>query len=382
MTHLLSAAVHPSNYSTRQRPTNLLTFKPAALWRAALIGAMALTAAACGEATTEADASADDAPSQKASEVNVYSGRHYDSDIVLFDTFTEETGIKINVIEAGGDALIERIAREGDASPADLFITADAGILWRGEQRGIFRNNDNDALKARVPGQFRHPEGKWYGLSKRARIIIYNREMGLPEGFGRYDELADPANAGTICVRSSSNIYNQSLLASIIAHEGEEAAEKWARGVVANFARKPQGNDTSQIEAVAAGLCRLGIVNSYYVARFIGSDDADKAAIGDKLGVLFPDQEGRGTHINISGAGILTHAPNAANAEKLLEFLLRDESQQAFAIGNNEYPVVASVAPSGPVAALGAFRADDLPVAVLGANQHLAVQIFDRVGWP
>jgi iron(III) transport system substrate-binding protein len=382
MTHFLSSAVHPSKFSFRQRPLNLSAFNLAALWRAALIGAMALTAVACGEAMREADASADDAPSQKVGEVNVYSGRHYDSDIVLFDTFTEETGIKVNVIEAGGDALIERIAREGDASPADLFITADAGILWRGEQRGIFRSNDNEALKARVPAQFRHPEGKWYGLSKRARIIIYNREMGLPEGFSTYDDLADPANAGTICVRSSSNIYNQSLLASIIAHEGEEAAEKWASGVVANFARKPQGNDTSQIEAVAAGLCRLGIVNSYYVARFIGSDDAVKAAIGDKLAVLFPDQEGRGTHINISGAGILTHAPNAANAEKLLEFLLRDESQQAFAIGNNEYPVVASVAPSGPVAALGAFRADDLPVAALGANQHLAVQIFDRAGWP
>ncbi len=382
MTHPLSPAVHLSNFSIRQRPITLSAFKPAALWRAALIGAMALTAAACGEATREAVASVDDAPSQEAGEVNVYSGRHYDSDIVLFDTFTEETGIKVNVIEAGGDALIERIAREGDASPADLFITADAGILWRGEQRGIFRSNDNEALKARVPAQFRHPEGKWYGLSKRARIIIYNREMGLPEGFSRYDDLADPANTGTICVRSSSNIYNQSLLASIIAHEGEAVAEDWARGVVANFARKPQGNDTSQIEAVAAGLCRLGIVNSYYVARFIGSDDADKAAIGDKLAVLFPDQEGRGTHINISGAGILTHAPNAANAEKLLEFLLRDESQRAFAIGNNEYPVVASVAPSGPVAALGTFRADDLPVAALGANQHTAVQIFDRVGWP
>ncbi len=382
MTHFLCSAVHPSNFSTRQQPITLSAFKLAVLWRAALIGAMALTAAACGEATTKADAGADGAPSQEAGEVNVYSGRHYDSDIVLFDTFTEETGIKVNVIEAGGDALIERIAREGDASPADLFITADAGILWRGEQRGIFRSNDNEALKARVPAQFRHPEGKWYGLSKRARIIIYNREMGLPEGFSRYDDLADPANAGTICVRSSSNIYNQSLLASIIAHEGEAAAEDWARGVVANFARKPQGNDTSQIEAVAAGQCRLGIVNSYYVARFIGSDDADKATIGDKLGVLFPDQSGRGTHINISGAGILTHAPNAANAEALLAFLLRDESQQAFAIGNNEYPVVASVAPSGPVAALGAFRTDDLPVAALGANQHAAVQIFDRVGWP
>jgi len=354
----------------------------AASWRTAFCGVMMLAAVACGQAPREDGADADGAAAQDAGEVNVYSGRHYDSDIVLFDAFTEETGIKVNVIEASGDALIERIVREGDASPADLFITADAGILWRGDQRGIFRSVNNETLKARVPAQFRHPEGKWFGLSKRARIIIYNKEMGLPEGFGSYADLAYPAYEGMICVRSSSNIYNQSLLASYIAHEGEEAAEGWARGIVANFARKPQGNDTSQIEAVAAGLCRLGIVNSYYVARFVGSDDEAKAAIGDKLGVLFPDQEGRGTHVNISGAGVMAHAPNAENAEKLLEFLLRDETQGAFAQGNNEYPVVASVEPSGPVAALGSFKADDLPVAALGANQNTAVRIFDRAGWP
>lgn len=315
-------------------------------------------------------------------EVNVYSGRHYDSDIAIYDAFTEETGIRVNVIEAGGDALIERIAREAEASPADLFITADAGILWRADQRGVFREMESDTLEARVPAQFRHPEGKWFGLSKRARIVIYNKDMGLPEGLTTYADLADPAYEGMICVRSSSNIYNQSLLASRIAHNGAEAAESWARGVVANFARRPQGNDTSQIEAVAAGLCRLGIVNSYYVARYIGSDDPERAAIGEKVGVLFPDQDGDGAHVNVSGAGVTAHAPNVENAEALLEFLLRDETQSAFAQGNNEYPVVASVAPSGPVAALGDFVADDLPVSALGEHQREAVEIFDRVGWP
>jgi len=315
-------------------------------------------------------------------DVNVYSGRHYDSDIAIYDAFTEETGIRVNVIEASGDALIERIAREAEASPADLFITADAGILWRADQRGVFRETDRDALEARVPAQFRHPEGKWFGLSKRARIIIYNKDMGLPEGLETYADIADPAYEGMICVRSSSNIYNQSLLASRIAHHGAEAAEAWARGVVANFARRPQGNDTSQIEAVAAGLCRLGIVNSYYVARYIGSDDPARAAIGDKVGVLFPDQDGNGAHVNISGAGVTAHAPNVDNAEALLAFLLRDETQSAFAQGNNEYPVVNSVAPSGPVAALGDFVADDLPVSALGEHQREAVEIFDRVGWP
>ena len=295
--------------------------------------------------------------------------------------FTEETGIRVNVIEAGGDALIERIVREGESSPSDLFITADAGILWRAEQRGVFRSTDNAEIESRVPNQFRHPKGKWVGLSKRARIVIYNKELGLPDGLSSYAGLSNLAHQGMICVRSSSNVYNQSLLASRIAHLGEEQAEHWARGVVNNFARKPQGNDTSQIEAVAAGLCRLGVVNSYYVARFIGSDDERLAAIGEKIGVLFPDQDGNGVHVNISGAGVTTHAPNAENAEKLLAFLLRDDIQERFAKGNNEYPIVPSIPAAGPIARLGEFREDDLPVAAFGENQPAAIRIFDRVGW-
>ena len=341
--------------------------------------AAALALAACGGTTDEPPAPSGE---QAAGEVNVYSGRHYDSDIALFDAFTEETGVKVNVIEAGGDALIERIVQEGAASPADLFITADAGILWRADQRGVFRATDNADLETRVPAKFRHPEGKWFGLAKRARVVVYNRQEGLPEGLETYADLADPAHDDMICVRSSSNIYNQSLLASIIAHNGEEAAEAWARGVVENFARRPQGNDTAQIEAVAAGLCRLAIVNSYYVARFIDVDDAEKAAIGAAIGVLHPDQDGAGTHVNISGAGIMTHAPNPENAERLLAFLLRAETQSAFALGNNEYPVVAGVEPAGPIAELGAFREDDLAVTALGENQPAAVRVFDRAGWP
>lgn len=315
-------------------------------------------------------------------EVNVYSGRHYDSDLVLFDEFTAETGIKVNYIEAGGDALIERITQEADASPADIFITADAGILWRAEQRDVFRPLTSDAIAARVPAQYQHPEGHWVGLSKRARIVIYNKEMGLPEGLETYEDLANPAYRGMICVRSSSNIYNQSLLASIIANDGAEAAEQWAAGVVANFARKPQGNDTSQIEAVAAGICRLGIVNSYYTARFVGADEPAAAAIGEKIELFFPNQGDRGAHVNISGAGVARFAPNPENAELLIEFLLRDETQGQFASGNNEYPVVPGVAAQGPIAAYSQFKADTLPVAALGEHQAEAVRIFDRVGWP
>lgn len=340
-------------------------------------GVFLLLAACGGSVETQGDA----AGVQDAGEVNVYSGRHYDSDIVLFDAFTEETGIKVNVIEAGGDALIERITQEGEASPADMFITADAGILWRADQRGVFRATQNADLETRVPAQFRHPEGKWFGLAKRARIVIYNKEQGLPEGLERYADLADPAYDDMICVRSSSNIYNQSLLASIIAHEGEAKAEAWARGVVDNFARRPQGNDSAQIEAVAAGLCRVGIVNSYYVARYLNPEDKEKVVIGEKIGVLHPDQDGFGTHVNISGAGVTAHAPNAENAERLLSFLLRDDTQTAFALGNNEYPIISGVEVDGPIAVLGSFREDDLPVTALGENQPLAVQIFDRADW-
>lgn len=342
----------------------------------ALLGLVSLALAACGDNAGETAAETTSEANAVAGAVNIYSGRHYDADIEIYDAFTEKTGIKVNLIEAGGDALIERLAREKDASPADIFITADAGVLWRAESRGLLASVNDDTLNARVPAQYRHPEGRWFGLTRRARIVIYNAEMGLPEGLETYEDLADPAYRGMICIRSSSNVYNQSLLASIIAHNGEEAAEDWTRGVVANFARKPQGNDTSQIEAVAAGLCRIAVVNSYYVARFIGTD------IGDKVGVLFPNQSGRGAHVNISGAGVTAHAPNHENALTLLRYLLEDETQTAFAGSNNEYPVVAGIAPSGPVASLGEFKADALPAAALGRNQRLAVEIFDRAGWP
>ncbi|MEM9169641.1 MAG: extracellular solute-binding protein [Pseudomonadota bacterium] len=314
--------------------------------------------------------------------VNLYSGRHYDTDYVLFDQFTEETGVKVNVIEAGGDALIERLAREGANSPADLFITADAGVLWRGEQRDVFQKMAAPAASARVPSYFRHPDDLWLGVTSRARVVIYNKDAGRPEGLETYADLADPAYEGEICIRPSTNVYNQSLLASIIANDGEAAARDWAAGVKQNFARKPQGNDTAQIEAVAAGVCRLAVVNSYYVARYVDSADPATAAIGARVGVIFPNQSDRGAHVNISGVALAAHAPHPENARRFVEFLLRDDVQAKLARSNNEYPVVAGVAADGPVASLGVFKADDLPVSQLGENQAQAVRIFDAVDWP
>jgi iron(III) transport system substrate-binding protein len=232
-----------------------------------------------------------------------------------------------------------------------------------------------------VPERFRDRNNEWIGLAKRARVIVFNVEKGLPDGLRDYEDLAKPEFRGMVCARSSSNIYNQSLLASLIANDGPEAAEAWAKGVVANFARPPQGNDTGLIEAVAAGECRFAMVNSYYVARYRDPSDAQKHAIGKKIELLYPNQNGRGAHVNISGAGVLRHAPNAQRAEELIAFLLTDESQVAFAKSNNEFPIVEGVDLEGPALALGIFIEDELPVSTYGANQASAVMTFDRAGW-
>jgi len=322
------------------------------------------------------------AAAQSGGAVNIYSSRHYDTDLALYEEFTEKTGIKVNRLEAGADALIERIKSEGEFSPADILITVDAGRLWRAEEAGILSPVQSDVLNERLPASMRHPDGLWFGLSQRARVVIYNKEAGLPEGLKTYADLADPAYRGQVCIRSSSNIYNISLLASILANEGSEAAETWAKGVVANFARRPQGNDTSQITSVASGECRIAVVNSYYLARFAGSDDEAMQETFEAIGVVFPDQDDRGTHINISGAGVLEHAPNRENAIRFIEYLTEEAAQGYFANGNNEYPAVPGVVPSSAVQSLGAFKADELNVSALGANQAEAVMIFDRVGWP
>lgn len=313
-------------------------------------------------------------------EVNVYSSRHYDTDLALYDDFTAKTGIKINRIEAGADALIERITSEGEYSPADILVTVDAGRLWRAEEANILAPVKSALLEKRLPEYLRHPDGLWFGLSKRARIVIYNKKQGKPENLDNYSDLTNPQHKDKICVRSSSNIYNISLLSAIVAHDGAEKAEQWAKGVVANFARPPQGNDTSQISAVASGECQISVVNSYYLARFANGDDKAKAEF-DAIGIIFPDQEARGTHVNISGAGLLKHAPNRDNAIRFLEYLTEEAAQQYFANSNNEYPAVAGMKSTSAVEALGSFKEDEINAAELGKNQTEAVKIFDRAGW-
>lgn len=323
---------------------------------------------------------AQDGAAPVTGEVNIYSSRHYDTDLALYEDFTKQTGIKVNRIEADADALIERIQSEGEFSPADLLITVDAGRLWRAEEAGILAPVGSQVLAERLPANLRHPEGLWFGLSTRARIIIYDKAKGAPEGLANYADLADPRFKGQICMRSSSNIYNISLLSSIIAHKGAAEAEKWAKGVVANFKQAPQGNDTAMIEAVAAGQCRISLVNTYYLARYAGGEAKEKAMF-DKVGVIFPDQSGTGTHVNVSGAGLVKTSPNRENAVKFLEYLTSESAQRYFADGNNEYPAAIGLKANSAVEQLGAFKADTLSVATIGKGQADAVKIFDRAGW-
>ena len=311
--------------------------------------------------------------------VNIYSARHYDTDMALYEEFTRQTGIEVNLIEGGSDALIERIVNEGEFTPADMLITVDAGRLWRASEKDIFQPVNSDVLNERVPANLKDPNGLWFGLSKRVRVIAINKATSLPVEVTRYEDLANPSLTGLVCMRSSSNIYNLSLMSSIIEAVGEEGAERWATGVVKNFARTPQGNDTAQLRAVASGECGVTVANTYYLGRLIGSDDAKNKAVVDALTVVFPNQDGRGAHINISGAGVTRYAPNEDNAIKFLEYLTSDFAQTLFAEGNNEFPIVGPT--SGPVATLGDFEEDSINAALLGERQAEAVRVYDRAGW-
>lgn len=314
--------------------------------------------------------------------LNLYSSRHYNTDEALYANFTRQTGIRINRIEAPEDALLERLRNEGAASPADVLITVDAGRLWRAEQMGLFQPVRSAVLDARIPAAFRQPEGLWFGFSTRARVVIYARNTVKAGEIRSYEDLADTKWKGKVCMRSSANMYNLSLMSSLIAHVGETKAETWARGVVANFARDPKGGDTDQIKAVAAGECALSLVNTYYYVRMMKAAKADERAAIDKVGMVWPNQDGRGAHVNISGAGVLKSAPNRDAAVKFLEYLASDDAQRYFANGNNEFTVVRAVGVDNrELASLGNFKADELNVSQLGKHQPAAQKVYDRAGW-
>lgn len=317
-----------------------------------------------------------------AGEVNLYSARHYPADEILFELFTKETGIKVNKIQGTAEELMERVKLEGSSSPADIFVTVDAGNLWRAQEAGVFQPTKSEFLDTHIPKQYHEPEGHWFGFSTRARVIVYHKDRVKPEELSTYEDLADPKWKGRVLVRSSNNIYNQSLLASIVEHDGEEKAQEWAQGLVDNFARKPEGGDTDQIKALIAGQGDVALSNTYYFARILGGDDAELKKQAESLAVFFPNQGDRGTHVNVSGAGVAAHSPNRDNAVKFLEFMAKPEAQEIFSGANYEYPVVAGSKVSDVVSAWGDFKRDEVNVAALGRNNPKAVMIMDRVGWP
>jgi iron(III) transport system substrate-binding protein len=312
--------------------------------------------------------------------LNLYSARHYQTDEALYANFTRQTGIKINRIEGKEDELLERIRNEGAASPADVFITVDAARLAKADELGLFAPVQSRVLEARIPAKLRSND--WFAFSTRARVIIYNKATVKAADVQTYADLADPKMKGKVCSRSGSHPYNLSLVASIIANEGEAKAEAWAKGVVANFARAPKGGDTDQIKAVSAGECEVAVSNTYYLARLMRSTKPEDQKVMANIGIVWPNQKTTGAHINVSGGGMLKTAPHKEAAVKFLEYLASDEAQRYFADGNNEWPAVPSVKVANPALdALGSFKADELNVGMLARNQPIAQKMLDRAGY-
>ncbi|MFK8794623.1 Fe(3+) ABC transporter substrate-binding protein [Planococcus plakortidis] len=343
-----------------------------------------LVLAACGSSNTAEEESAEtsgDEAETASNEVNLYTARHYDVDDELYKQFEEETGIKVNLIKGEADELLERIKREGDATQADLFLTADAGRLHRAKEDGILQSVSSDVLDEQIPANFQDEDQMWYGLTKRARVIMYDKEKVDPSELSTYEALAEDEWAGRVLIRSSENIYNQSLLASFIELNGEEEAKEWAAGMVDNFARDPEGGDRDQAKAIAAGVGDVAIMNTYYFGQMLNSEDPEEVKVAEGLDVFFPNQDTTGTHVNVSGAGVVKSAKNKENAIKLLEFLSAPEAQETFASVNYEYPVNEAVEPSELLQSWGDFKEQDISMSALGENNAKAILLFNEVGW-
>ncbi|MEX0981182.1 MAG: Fe(3+) ABC transporter substrate-binding protein [Bacteroidales bacterium] len=318
---------------------------------------------------------------QTAQKVNVYTHRHYEADQQLFQQFEEQTGIKVNVINASADELIQKMTLEGDKSPADVLITVDAGRLHRAKTAGLLQPVSSKVLDSIIPSHLMDTDKNWFALTKRARVIAYAKDRVNPEDLSTYQALTDAEWKNKILVRASGNIYNQSLLASIIAHQGDDDAKAWAEGVVQNMARSPKGNDRDQVKSVAAGEGNLAIVNTYYVGLLTNSENPEERTAAAAVGIFFPNQETTGTHVNVSGAGVAKYAPNKENAIKFIEFLVSEEAQKVFASTNYEYPVNSNVAISETLKNWGTFKEDTINLSLLGENNKKAVILFDEAGW-
>jgi iron(III) transport system substrate-binding protein len=318
--------------------------------------------------------------------LNLYSARHYQTDEALYANFTKATGIRINRVEADDAGILARLKAEGTASPADVILLVDAARLWRGEQDGLFQPVKSLVLDKRIPSQLRGADAgsgpQWVAVSTRARVIVYDKATVRPTDVDSYDKLAAPALKGKVCVRSGSHPYNLSLFGSVLERQGPARTEAWLKAVAGNLARSPKGGDTDQIRSVAAGECAVALTNTYYFARLLRSTAAADRDLVSKVGVVFPDQDGAGTHVNISGAAVARHTKNRDAAVAFLEYLTSDEAQRLLADGNNEYPAVPGVQTDNPaLIAMGKFKAETVPISKVGAATAQVQQMLDRVGF-
>ena len=354
-------------------------------WYTPLAAAVAFVAA-CGGPTEEpsepaAVAPEATAPAEPAGVLNVYSARHYDSDKEMYRKFEEETGIRVRFRESGAAELLEAMKNEGDNSPADVILSSDAGTLYRFMDAGLTQPVDSDVLSERIPEHFRDPEGHWFGLAKRLRVIVYDPDRVQPDQVDEYADLASAAFEGEVCMRSSTNIYNLSLMGELVDRLGEETAAAWARSVVANFARQPQGGDTTQIEAIAAGQCSVALVNHYYWVRMTQGSDTQRNTV-EKTMLSFPQQDSWGTHVNVTGAGVAANAPHKEAAIQFIEWLSGEEGQFLLTTETKEIPLVEGAEmPVGLERLPSDFKESVFPLNTLGENQARAQAIYDRAGW-
>ncbi|MBL8317333.1 MAG: extracellular solute-binding protein [Burkholderiaceae bacterium] len=323
---------------------------------------------------------------QNAPVLNIYSARHYQTDEALYSNFTKATGVRIQRVDADDAGILARLRAEGSASPADVILLVDAARLWRAEVDGLFQPVKSPVLDKRIPAQLRGKDegagAQWFGFSTRARVVVYDKTKVQTADVETYEKLADPVNKGRLCTRSGSHPYNLSLFGAVVEHLGPAPAEAWLKGLVDNMARPPKGGDTDQIKAVAAGECAVALTNSYYLARLMRSDAPADRQVVERIGVVFPNQKTWGTHVNIAGGAVARHSKNVQAARQFLEYLSSDDAQIYFANGNNEWPAVAGLKPTNPaLQRMGDFKAETIPVSVIGMNQVKVQQMLDRVGY-
>ena len=351
------------------------------LFKPLLVGtALTIGLAGCA-GTNQSESKGKEATKPENQEVNIYTARHYEVDDEIYKKFTEDTGIKVNVVKGEAEELIDRIKREGESSVADLFVTVDGGVLTNAKQNDILQPVTSDVINENVPENLRDTDNNWIGLATRARIIAYSKDRVTPEELSTYEDLTNEKWKGKLLVRSSTSLYNQSLLASFIELNGEKQAEEWAQGIVNNFARQPDGGDRDQAKAIAAGIGDIAIMNTYYVGLLANSEDPEEVKVADSIGVFFPNQETTGTHVNISGIGLTKHSKNKDNAIKLIEYMTSVEAQEIIAAKNYEFPVNTNPAKPEQLKCWREFKMQELNFDSLGEHNQKAIEIFTKTGW-